>query len=268
MHVHDYKTPDVLEQAVWSRDRNSASTSRSRPRGAPRALCSHARGAWCLPQGADRRAGNALTNRLPPVIRFTALASWRSATRWLGWPTRPQARRGASDDLVGAVRDRPGDIAVSPTSTFPGRLVRDLEEGRPVHARYRSLPVLRRDLIAPHEIPPRGHTALLSPLGTCARGAVGVIPTCSSGARDDRVIRRRRMAYVPRSATRSRSTSSPTCGRSAASGVTALASAVRRGPSRGRARVARPPAPAGRGRRRGPRAADRSADQQRLVIRK
>ena len=78
MHVHDYKTPDVLEQKrvlVLGIGNSACDIAVEASRSAARTVLAMRRGAWVLPKYLKGKPtdelGNALTNRLPlPVIRF------------------------------------------------------------------------------------------------------------------------------------------------------------------------------------------------------
>ena len=127
MHVHDYKTPDVLEGKrvlVLGIGNSACDIAVEASRCAARTLLAMRRGAWMLPKYLKGKPtdelGNALTSRLPlPVIRFLYRRSLKLATgdpMDYGLPEPDhklaEAHPTISSDLLPRIGH--GDIAVKP----------------------------------------------------------------------------------------------------------------------------------------------------------
>ena len=177
MHVHDYKTPDLLEKKrvlVLGIGNSACDIAVEASRCAARTVLAMRRGAWVLPKYLKGKPtdelGNALTSRLPlPVIRFLYRRSLKLATgdpMDYGLPEPDhklaEAHPTISSDLLPRIGH--GDIAVKPNiEAFPGgktiRFVDGSEEDLDLViycTGYKiSFPFLEEDLIAApdNEIP-------------------------------------------------------------------------------------------------------------------
>ena len=120
LHVHDYKTPDVLEGKrvlVLGIGNSATDIAVEASRIAERTFLAMRRGAWILPKYLKGKPvdelGNAFVSRLPlAVTRALYRRALKTATGEpmdYGLPAaRPQARRGPPDDLGrAAAADRP-----------------------------------------------------------------------------------------------------------------------------------------------------------------